>query len=298
MRRRFRSWSSNITASAAERSRFLPTDSCVVDEAPGAVLKTFGRLRGFALRGLAADFSGFILKPVAGAEAEGVIEIDVAGFAEKESTTLSAPSSRLRSCFSLADFGLGTLNLLSDEVALALLIRDREAFFRHGRFLLGEGLRRIVDPCNEPALLRLVDPSDTAATEVLAEFRERDPASGVHMHVALVADELLVDTIGEYALRSKSIITIRYRFVCSRQFHAPARQELYEVVLELRREVGDVTACVLADNEHLPQMCFGLSMTLESILVPALFLADLTEPPQALKALGLHLVRQILRRSD
>jgi len=39
-------------------------------------------------------------------------------------------------------------------------------------------------------------------------------------------------------------------------------------------------------------------MTLESVLVSALFLADLTVPPQALEALGFHLVRNELWGSD
>ena len=39
-------------------------------------------------------------------------------------------------------------------------------------------------------------------------------------------------------------------------------------------------------------------MTFESILVSALFLADLAVPPQALQALGFHLVCQILWRSN
>lgn len=39
-------------------------------------------------------------------------------------------------------------------------------------------------------------------------------------------------------------------------------------------------------------------MTLEAILISTLFLANLTVPPQALKPLGLHLVRNILRGTN
>jgi len=45
-------------------------------------------------------------------------------------------------------------------------------------------------------------------------------------------------------------------------------------------------------------MRFGLGVALESILVPALFLADLTVPAQPLKSFGLHLVSDVLWRSD
>ena len=69
-------------------------------------------------------------------------------------------------------------------------------------------------------------------------------------------------------------------------------------MLELHRIVRDVPPGVLADDEHLPQVGLGLSMALEPVLVTALLLADLTVPAKALKSLGLHLIRQVLRRSD
>ena len=52
---------------------------------------------------------------------------------------------------------------------------------------------------------------------------------------------------------------------------------------------------MLSDYEHLPQMRLGLGMALEAVLISTLFLANLTVPPQALKPLGLHLIRDILR---
>jgi hypothetical protein len=54
--------------------------------------------------------------------------------------------------------------------------------------------------------------------------------------------------------------------------------------LELRRKVGDVAPCILADNDHLSQMGLGGDVHLEAVLVTALLLADLTVPPQALQA--------------
>lgn len=79
---------------------------------------------------------------------------------------------------------------------------------------------------------------------------------------------------------------------------APAREELDKVVLELAREIGNVSSCVLADDEHLTEMGLGLSVAFETILVSALFLADLAIPSKALEALRLHLVCQVLWRSD
>ena len=55
---------------------------------------------------------------------------------------------------------------------------------------------------------------------------------------------------------------------------------------------------VLADDEHLSEMGFGLYVTLESVVVSTLLLADLTVPSQSLKSLGLHLVGEVLGCSD
>ena len=69
-------------------------------------------------------------------------------------------------------------------------------------------------------------------------------------------------------------------------------------MLELSREIRDVSASVFSNDEHLSEMRFGLDVTLESVVVPALFLADLTIPSQPLKSLGLHLVGEVLGRSN
>lgn len=53
-------------------------------------------------------------------------------------------------------------------------------------------------------------------------------------------------------------------------------------MLELAREVGNVSPGVLTDDEHLTQMTLGLGVAFEAVLVSALFLADLTVPSEAL----------------
>ena len=69
-------------------------------------------------------------------------------------------------------------------------------------------------------------------------------------------------------------------------------------MLELPRVIGDVSASVLSNDKHLSEMRFGLDVTLESVVVPTLFLTDLTVPSQSLKSLGLHLVGEVLGCSD
>lgn len=79
---------------------------------------------------------------------------------------------------------------------------------------------------------------------------------------------------------------------------SPSRQKRDKLALELGREVGYVRTRVLSDHEHLAQVRLGLRVALEPVLVAALFLADLAVPPQALQALGLHLIRHKLRCSN
>ena len=116
---------------------------------------------------------------------------------------------------------------------------------------------------------------------MLDELREGDPSRRVHVQVILVLDEFLVDSVRLDTIRA-----------------VPPRKELDEVVLELRAEVGDVPARVLAYDEHLTKVGLRLGVALEAILVSALLLADLAVPPKPLQALRLHLVRDVLWRSD
>lgn len=69
-------------------------------------------------------------------------------------------------------------------------------------------------------------------------------------------------------------------------------------MLELSGEICNMSAGVLSDNKHLSKMRFGLDVTLESVVVSTLLLADLTVPTQSLKSLGLHLVGEVLGGSN
>ena len=62
-------------------------------------------------------------------------------------------------------------------------------------------------------------------------------------------------------------------------------------------KVCNVSSGVLADNEHGAQVALRAHMVLESVLVAALFLADLTEPAQALQAFRLHRIGDLLGRA-
>ena len=69
-------------------------------------------------------------------------------------------------------------------------------------------------------------------------------------------------------------------------------------MLELAREICNVSPSVLSNDEHLSEVRFGLDVALESIFVPALLLTDLTVPSQSLKSLGLHLVGEVFGCSN
>jgi len=59
-----------------------------------------------------------------------------------------------------------------------------------------------------------------------------------------------------------------------------------------------MSTSVFPNDEHLSEVRFRLDMTLESVFVSTLLLADLTVPPQSLKSLGLHLVREVFGGAD
>ena len=116
---------------------------------------------------------------------------------------------------------------------------------------------------------------------MLDELRERDPARCIHMEMTLVLDEFLIYIVGFHSIRA-----------------VPTGQELDEVVLELGREIRDVSTGVLADDEHLAKVGFRLSVTFETVFVSALLLADLAVPSQPLKSFRLHLIGDVLRGTD
>lgn len=148
-------------------------------------------------------------------------------------------------------------------------------------YLFSERLGAVINPGDEPALLRLIHPCHPRPAEMLDEFGQCDPSGGVHVKMGAVLDDLLVNRVRFDTLRSE-----------------PAREELDEVVLELRGVVRDVLPCALPDDEHLAEMGLGLGVTFETVLVSALLLADLAVPSQTLQALGLHLVGEVFRGSD
>jgi hypothetical protein len=55
--------------------------------------------------------------------------------------------------------------------------------------------------------------------------------------------------------------------------------------LKLRREISDVSPCILAYDNHLSQVGLGGDVHLEAVFVAALLLTHLAVPPQALQAL-------------
>ena len=66
--------------------------------------------------------------------------------------------------------------------------------------LLRKGLRAVVYPRDEPALLRLIHPRNTGPAQVLHELGEGDPSGRIHVQVVLVLDELLVDVVRLHTL--------------------------------------------------------------------------------------------------
>ena len=69
-------------------------------------------------------------------------------------------------------------------------------------------------------------------------------------------------------------------------------------MLELSGEICDMSTGVLSNDKHLSKMGFGLDVTLESVVVSTLLLADLTVPSQSLKTLRLHLIGEVFGGSN
>ena len=100
--------------------------------------------------------------------------------------------------------------------------------------LFRQSLRTVINPCNKPAFLRLLHPSNTCPPQVLDELRQGDPSRRIHMQVLLVLNEFLIYVVG-------------FDSVCAK----PPRQQLDEVVLELLREIGDMPTSILSHSKHL-----------------------------------------------
>nr|POE90355.1 hypothetical protein CFP56_71080 [Quercus suber] len=75
-------------------------------------------------------------------------------------------------------------------------------------------------------------------------------------------------------------------------------EQLEEIAFELVAVVVDEFLWVLANQEHRAYVAFGHGVLFEAVLVPTLFLADLTIPSQSLKTFGFHLVGDVFGRTD
>jgi hypothetical protein len=109
-----------------------------------------------------------------------------------------------------------------------------------------------------------------------------------------VLDEFLIHTIRKDSFRakpekrSKTTGSAKAENRKRRTADVPSTQELDKLALELGREIRNVPPGVFTDDEHLSEMRFRLRVALETVLVAALFLADLTVPTQTLEAFGFH----------
>jgi len=68
-------------------------------------------------------------------------------------------------------------------------------------------------------------------------------------------------------------------------------KELQKLAHELSGAVCDMSMWDFTHDEHLPDMTFGLNVTLEAIFIAAILLAYLTIPSESLQTFGFPLVR-------
>lgn len=129
----------------------------------------------------------------------------------------------------------------------------------------------------QPLPLHILHPTNPLPAQMLRKLRQARPARGVHVHMLLVTDILLVEMVDVDLL-----LAVR------------GPQQLEEVALEVVREAGDVLARVFADEQHLPHVRLRLRVAFEAVLVPRLLLAYLAVPAQALQAFGFELVVEVL----
>jgi len=134
---------------------------------------------------------------------------------------------------------------------------------------------------------------------MLHKLAQSDPSGSIHVQMALVRYVLLIYSVRQNALCTKPNGWISFILHQKKtRKDVPSRENTDELGLELHRERGNVGRRILSNHQHLPQMPLGLRMAFEPVLVSALLLAHLTVPPQALQALGLHLVGQVLWRTN
>jgi hypothetical protein len=79
--------------------------------------------------------------------------------------------------------------------------------------------------------------------------------------------------------------------------NAPPRQKSDKLALKLTREIRDMPTCIFSNHQHLTQMGLRSGMTLESVLISALLLADLAVPSKTLETFRFHRIRDGFRCS-
>lgn len=81
-------------------------------------------------------------------------------------------------------------------------------------------------------------------------------------------------------------------------FAVGGAQQPQEIALEGPAVLGDVLLRGFADEQHLPHVGFGLRVHLEAVFVPALLLAGLAVPAEALEAFGFESVVEVFGAAD
>lgn len=123
-----------------------------------------------------------------------------------------------------------------------------------------QGGRRIVDPCNIPALVTIFGLHNAFSPEVFDKFGQTRPLRSVHMGMVTIRDVLLIHLVGSDPAGTKA-----------------SAEQLYKLFLEGSAEIVDHLLCTSrgCDGVHLSEMRFRFEVAAVSILVSACFLTDL-----------------------
>lgn len=96
---------------------------------------------------------------------------------------------------------------------------------------------------------------------MFGKFAQRRPFGRVHVNVFFIGNVFLVELVDLHLFLSMARL-----------------QQLQKVLYELVTVLVDVFLRILADDEHLAHVAFGLGMHLESVGIAALLFADLAVP--------------------
>mmetsp|Transcript_14319 Transcript_14319/g.32857 ORF Transcript_14319/g.32857 Transcript_14319/m.32857 type:complete len:322 (+) Transcript_14319:487-1452(+) len=137
-----------------------------------------------------------------------------------------------------------------------------------------------LDVRDVPPPLGLLDDAHALLPEVLHEVCQRGPFRGVHVNVALVLYDFLVNIVGVHPLRAvpppQSLEVDRLKFTAEGVHHTPG---------------------IVPEYTHVAQVRVGCEVALEAVLVAALLLTHLAIEFELLKSLGLHSIGNVLRRT-